>query len=83
MSDTISTAVQVAGSVLILVPFILVQLRRLRPESLVYGALNFVGSTVLALDAWHGRQWGFLLLEGTWAVVSLLTLLRRDVDPAH
>jgi hypothetical protein len=73
----VGTVVQVAGSVLILVPFVLVQVRRLRPESLPYIWLNLVGSTVLALDAWHGGQWGFLLLEGTWAVVSLTSLVRR------
>ena len=30
-----------------------------------------IGSAVLAADAWWGRQWGFLLLEGVWALVSL------------
>ena len=77
MSDTASTLVQIAGSLLILVPFVLVQVKRLRPDSLAYVWLNLVGSTVLAADAWHGRQWGFLLLEGTWAVVSLWSLVRR------
>lgn len=76
MSDNLSTLVQLAGSMLILVPFVLVQARRLRPESAGYVWPNLVGSTVLALDAWHGHQWGFLLLEGTWAVVSLLSLRR-------
>ena len=78
MSDHVSTLVQVTGSLLILVPFVLVQVGRLRTTSPAYGVLNFVGSTVLALDAWHGHQWGFLLLEGTWAVVSLAGLVRRS-----
>ncbi len=77
MFDNVSTIVQIAGSLLILVPFVLVQMRKLRPESLTYIWLNLVGSTVLAVDAWHGHQWGFLLLEGTWAVVSLVSLLKR------
>ena len=83
MSVSLSTAIQVAGSLLILVPFVLVQVRRLRPEALPYTLSNLVGSTVLAVDAWHGQQWGFLLLEATWAAVSLLALLRRDSSPAH
>jgi hypothetical protein len=83
MFDHVSTIVQVAGSLLILVPFVLVQLRRMRPESLGYIWLNLVGSTVLAIDAWHGDQWGFLLLEGTWAAVSMLSLVRRGTPVSH
>jgi hypothetical protein len=82
MSESLSTAVQIAGSLLILVPFVLVQAKKLRPESMAYVVLNLVGSAVLAADALHGRQWGFLLLEGTWAAVSLLALVRRDARPA-
>jgi hypothetical protein len=83
MFDHVSTIVQIAGSLLILVPFVLVQLRRMRPESLGYIWLNLVGSTVLAIDAWHGDQWGFLLLEGTWAAVSMLSLVRRGAPVSH
>ena len=77
MFDNANMFVQVAGSFLILVPFVLVQTRRMRPESRGYIWLNLVGSTVLALDACYGHQWGFLLLEATWAIVSLLSLARR------
>jgi hypothetical protein len=39
-----------------------------------YLILNLAGSAVLAADAAAGSQWGFLLLEGEWAVVSLVGL---------
>ena len=45
--------------------------------SLAYLVLNLVGAIVLAVDAALGRQWGFLLLEGVWAAVSALSLVRR------
>ena len=82
---TIGTVVQLTGSFLILVPFVLVQLKRLSTEAPVYVWLNLVGATVLAADAWHGRQWGFLLLEATWAGVSAASLwrtLRPEDEPA-
>jgi hypothetical protein len=68
--------VQVGGSLLILVPFVLAQFGRMSTGSLSYIALNLVGSSVLAVDAALGRQWGFLLLEGVWALVSLFSLIR-------
>ncbi len=68
--------IQVAGSLFILAPFVLVQMGRLSPASRRYSTLNLIGSSVLAVDAAHGRQWGFLLLEAVWAVVSLLALVK-------
>ena len=78
-----STIVQLTGSFLILIPFVLVQLKRLAPEAPVYIWLNLIGATVLAADAWHGQQWGFLLLEATWAAVSLASLVRPGQRAAH
>ena len=62
--------IQVVGAILILVAFAAVQFDRMRPDSRVYLALNLVGSAILAVLAWTGSQWGFLLLETVWAIVS-------------
>lgn len=71
--------VQVVGALLILIAFTAVQLERMRPDSRVYLTLNLIGSAILAVLALVGSQWGFLLLEGVWAIVSawgLMTALR-------
>ena len=62
--------VQVLGALLILVAFVLSQWRMIDTTSLRYLVPNLVGGAVLAVDAWLGREWGFLLLEGAWAVVA-------------
>jgi hypothetical protein len=62
--------VQVVGALLILTAFTAVQLERMRPDSRIYLALNLVGSAILAVLALLGSQWGFVLLESVWAVVS-------------
>ena len=68
--------VQVLGSLLILAAFAASQRGSLSPTSVPYLALNLVGSAILAVLAAHERQWGFLLLEGCWALVSGWGLLR-------
>ena len=44
-------------------------------RSRLYLVLNTVGSGILAGDAILERQWGFLLLEGVWAIVSAVGLV--------
>jgi hypothetical protein len=73
--------VQVAGSLLILAAFVGSQAGRLSTTSTPYLLLNVVGSGVLAVLAALESQFGFLLLEGVWAVVSasgLIAALRRE-----
>jgi hypothetical protein len=66
--------IQIVGSLLILTGFAAAQAGRMSIESSLYLALNFIGSAILAVLAWIDQQWGFLLLEGVWALVSLWSL---------
>ena len=79
--------IQLAGALLILAGFVLAQFRALDPQSLTYLVVNFLGSTILTVDAWREAQWGFFLLELVWAIVSAwgLTQLARGrrTTPAH
>jgi hypothetical protein len=62
--------IQVGGALLVLAGFMLAQARRISPQARAYLILNVVGASVLAVDAYSDRQWGFLLLEGVWAIVA-------------
>lgn len=63
--------ISVAGALAILIAYAANQLRYLGPSNLSYALLNFAGAAVLAVVAVVEEQWGFLLLEGIWALVSL------------
>jgi hypothetical protein len=79
--------VQITGSLLVLAAFVAALAGRTSQSSYAYLAANAVGSSTLAATAVLGREWGFVLLEGVWALVSLGMLARkaagRPVAGAH
>ena len=68
---------QIVGALMVLAAFAGGQFRVLSPHSYRYLLLNLAGSAILAVLAYEGQQWGFLLLEGVWALVSLWGVLTR------
>jgi hypothetical protein len=71
----VDQVIQVVGALLILVAFAAVQFGRMLPSSRLYLTLNLVGSAILVVLALIGSQWGFVLLEGVWVIVSAWSLV--------
>ena len=75
---------QLAGAALVLAGFAASQLGWLGMRSAAYQALNLAGSLVLTAVAARAHLYGFVILNGVWAAVSLVALtriiLRRERD---
>ena len=73
-------ALQFVGALGILVPFTLLQFRRTTARSRLYLSLNLGGAAILTWLALIEAQWGFVILQGVWALAALAGLIRRELD---
>ena len=73
----------VGGALGILIPFALLQFHRTGPHSWLYLGLNAAGSAVLTWLAVAEAQWGFVILQGVWALTAVIGMLRRAVGSGH
>lgn len=69
--------VQIVGALMLLVCYLLAQAKRMSPEGYPYLLLNFVGSAVMTMTALIAYQWGFVFMEGVWALFSAWGLMQR------
>ena len=70
------------GAMLILIAYIAHQTKRMDSNGPLYNMMNALGAGILAYVALHPFQIGFLVLEGTWTVVSLVALVRALKTPS-
>jgi hypothetical protein len=77
LPDEVSQVVQIVGALAILVAFVAAQLGVFDVRSWSYLWLNLLGAVILGIVAWHERQYGFLLLEIAWTIVTAWGLITR------
>lgn len=75
-------AVSLVAACVVLFAFYMQQQGRWAATERRYLACNFVGTAVLTGVAWIGSQWGFVLVEAIWALVSLRGLVRSPQPAA-
>lgn len=73
--------VSLVGAIMILSAYAANQRGLLGPQHRLYSALNLVGSLLLGWVAIVDQRWGFILLEGLWAIVSIGPLIRPPRPP--
>ena len=76
MEVPVLQVISVFGSLAILAAFVANQRGWISPSQLSYAAANFVGAAILTVVAIVDQQVGFILLQGTWTLVSLIGIVR-------
>lgn len=78
----VSTLIGSAGVTLLLVAFFLNLIKRLAQDSVAYTLLNLVGAALSCYASWLISFIPFVVLEGTWAVVAAVALVRIVTRPS-
>ena len=76
MALPIDQIISLIGAALILAAFMSNTFGWVTAQSRIYQVLNLFGALMLTYTATVGHQWGFIVLEGTWSVVSFYGLLQ-------
>lgn len=65
------------GVAILLVAFLLNMMKIIATEGLTYPLLNLIGAGLACFASWLIPYFPFVILEGAWALVSLITIIRR------
>jgi len=63
------------GVVILLIAFLLNLYKRLPAQSKIYSLMNFIGAGICCFSSYLIKFYPFVLLEGVWGLVALLSLL--------
>ena len=63
--------VSLAGAMLILAAYLSLQRGWMQRQDRTFNAVNLVGSVLLAYSAVKNWNLGFIILEGSWALLSI------------
>ncbi|MGZ3873135.1 MAG: CBU_0592 family membrane protein [Mucilaginibacter sp.] len=62
------------GVVILLIAFLLNLYKKLPAQSKAYSLMNFIGAAICCLSSYLIRFYPFVILEGVWGAVALLSL---------
>lgn len=68
------------GVSLILLAFLLLQLKRVSATNTAYLLMNAVGAGLAAYGSFIIKAWPFVVLEGVWALVAVISLVKNSYD---
>ena len=74
----LNTAIGSVGVTLLLLAYILLQMKKIKTNHLSYLILNFVGALLAASSSYRIDYMPFVILEGIWALVALQMIFKKE-----
>jgi hypothetical protein len=71
------------GVTLLLLAYLLLQCQKLATKNRAYAVLNFVGAAMATYSSYLIDFVPFVVLEGTWALVSLKMIFKNKISNGH
>ena len=65
------------GVAILLIAFLLNITNRISRDDITYILMNFIGAGIATFASVLINYWPFIILEGIWAVVSLIALIKH------
>ncbi|MGH8015079.1 MAG: CBU_0592 family membrane protein [Candidatus Zixiibacteriota bacterium] len=66
----------IGAAITILAAYAGLQLGYLDNKRPLFNWVNLIGAIILCIVAFRAAQWGFVILEATWGIISLWPLFR-------
>lgn len=73
--------VSLVGAILVLIAYLAINKKWMRPDHRLYNLLNLVGAILLLWVAVVDQRIGFVVLEATWALIAIPPLFRNAKKP--
>lgn len=69
------------GVGLILIGYFLNIFSLIKKDGVLFYVLNIIGGAIACFSSYLIRFWPFVILEGTWAIISIIGLLKNIKKP--
>ena len=71
----VSDVLASVGVIVLLIAFLLNLYKKLPSQSKIYSLMNFIGAGICCFSSYLIKFYPFVVLEGVWGLVALLSLL--------
>ncbi len=76
----VNDIIGILGVALILIAYFLSSFKLMDGQGSLYYWMNAVGAALACLASYLIAYWPFVVLEGTWMIVSVVALVRRPLS---